>query len=158
MPEVRDGVMKGGLPYLAVGEGPPLVVFPASAPSHANPTGLQRRLAARFLAPLARGGFAVYNVNRKVGLRPGATMADIAADYAVALGPAFGEPVDVLGISTGGSVAQQFAVDHPGCCAGSCSLERPTVWDRSPGRPSGAAPSSRKAAITDAAWRRRPRW
>ena len=40
-------------------------------------------------------------------------MADIAADYAVALGPAFGEPVDVLGISTGGSVAQQFAVDHP---------------------------------------------
>jgi pimeloyl-ACP methyl ester carboxylesterase len=40
-------------------------------------------------------------------------MADIAADYAVALGPAFGEPVDVLGISTGGSVAQQFALDHP---------------------------------------------
>lgn len=64
------------------------------------------------LAPLARG-FTVYNVNRKVGLKPGATMAGIAADYAVALEAAFGGPVDVLGISTGGSVAQQFAVDHP---------------------------------------------
>ena len=105
--------MEGGLPYLAVGEGPPLVVFPGGAPSHANPTGIQRRLAARFLAPLARGGFTVYNVNRKVGLEPGSTMADIAADYARALETTFGGPVDVLGISTGGSVAQQFAVDHP---------------------------------------------
>lgn len=112
MPEVRDGIMKGGLPYLAVGDGPPLVVFPASAPSHANPIGFQRRLAARFLAPLA-DGFTVYNVNRKVGLRPDATMADIAEDYAVALDATFGSPVNVLGISTGGSIAQQFAVDHP---------------------------------------------
>ena len=112
MPEVRDGVLEGGLPYLAIGDGPPLVVFPGGAPSHANPTGLQRRLAARFLSSLARG-FTVYNVNWKVGLEPGATMADIAADYAGALGTAFGGPVDVLGISTGGSVAQQFAVDHP---------------------------------------------
>lgn len=113
MNDVRDGVMKGGLPYLAVGEGPPLVVFPGGAPSHDNPTGFQRRLAARFLAPLADGR-TVYNVNRKVGLEPGATMADIAADYAAALRSAFCGPVDVLGISTGGSVAQQFAVDHPG--------------------------------------------
>lgn len=112
MGEVRDGILEGGLPYLAVGEGPPLVVFPGGALSHSNPTGLQRRLAARFLSPLARG-FTVYNVNRKVGLERGATMADIAADYAGAVRSAFGGPVDVLGISTGGSVAQQFAVDHP---------------------------------------------
>ena len=40
-------------------------------------------------------------------------MTDLAADYAVALKAAFGGPVDVLGISTSGSVAQQFAADYP---------------------------------------------
>lgn len=112
MSDVRDGTLKGGLPYLALGEGPPLVVFPGSAPTHANPNRLQRRFAARFFEPLARG-FTVYNVNRKVGLGPDTTMADLADDYALALEAEFGGPVHVLGISTGGSVAQQFAVDHP---------------------------------------------
>lgn len=40
-------------------------------------------------------------------------MADIAADYADALA-GFGAPVDVLGVSTGGSAALQLAADHPG--------------------------------------------
>ena len=41
------------------------------------------------------------------------TMAELATDYAVALRAAFDGPVDVLGVSTGGSIAQQLAVDHP---------------------------------------------
>jgi hypothetical protein len=102
--EVREGTLKGGLPYISLGEGPPLVVFVAGGPSHANPTGWQRRYEARWLEPLARGGFTVYRVNRKVGLERGATtMADLAGDYALALEGEFaGRPVDVLGVSTGG--------------------------------------------------------
>ena len=114
MLEVREGTMKGGLPYISVGEGPPLVVFVAGGPSNANPTGWQRRYEVRWLAPMARGGFTVYRVNRKIGLKRGATtMADLADDYALALEDEFASPVDVLGVSTGGMIAQQFALDHP---------------------------------------------
>jgi pimeloyl-ACP methyl ester carboxylesterase len=106
--------MKGGLPYISVGEGPPLVVFVAGGPSHANPTGWQRRYEVRWLAPLARAGFTVYRVNRKTGLKRGATtIADLADHYALALQSEFATPVDILGVSTGGMIAQQFALDHP---------------------------------------------
>jgi pimeloyl-ACP methyl ester carboxylesterase len=40
-------------------------------------------------------------------------MTDIAANYATALRQAFEAPVDVAGLSTGGSVALQLAIDHP---------------------------------------------
>jgi pimeloyl-ACP methyl ester carboxylesterase len=113
MLEVREGTMKGGLPYISVGEGPPLVVFVAGGPTNAIPTGWQRRYEVSWLSPLARGGFTVYRVNRKIGLRRGVTMADFAGDYALALESEFASPVDVLGISTGGMIAQQFALDHP---------------------------------------------
>jgi pimeloyl-ACP methyl ester carboxylesterase len=113
MLEVREGTMKGGLPYISVGEGPPLVVFVAGGPTNANPTGWQCRYEVSWLSPLARGGFTVYRVNRKIGLRRGVTMADFAGDYALALESEFASPVDVLGISTGGMIAQQFALDHP---------------------------------------------
>ncbi len=112
MLEVREGTLKGGLPYISVGDGPPLVVFVSGGPSNANPTGWQRRYEVRWLAPLARG-FTVYRVNRKVGLKRGATFADLADDYALALESEFASPVDVLGVSTGGMIAQQFAVNHP---------------------------------------------
>jgi pimeloyl-ACP methyl ester carboxylesterase len=41
-------------------------------------------------------------------------MEDLANDYAGALEDGFGGPVDVLGISTGGSLAPQLAADRPG--------------------------------------------
>ncbi|WP_327584330.1 lysophospholipase [Nonomuraea sp. NBC_00507] len=40
-------------------------------------------------------------------------MADIATQHAQALAERFGEPVDVLGMSSGGSLALQLAADHP---------------------------------------------
>ena len=125
MPEVRDGVLKGGLPCLSVGEGAPFVVFPRSAPSHANPTGFKRPLAALFLAPLARG-FAICSLNRKVEVRPNAMIADIAANYAEAPEASFGGSVDGLGISTSGSVASSSPRTILAFCAGWCSLGPPT--------------------------------
>ena len=40
-------------------------------------------------------------------------MGDIASEHAHALRSGFGRPVAVLGASTGGSIAQQLAADHP---------------------------------------------
>jgi len=109
---VREGSLHGGLPYLAVGQGPPLVVFSGLTAEHANPTGLARRLQLQMLKPMARH-FTVYAVNRKPGLPAGTTIKDLAGHYAEAIAHEFPGPVSVQGISTGGSIAQQFAVDHP---------------------------------------------
>jgi pimeloyl-ACP methyl ester carboxylesterase len=109
---VREGSLHGSLPYLTVGEGPPLVVFSGLSPEHANPTGLARRFELQTLKPLARH-FTVYAVNRKPGLPADATIRDLAGHYADAIAHEFSGPVCVWGISTGGSIAQQFAIDHP---------------------------------------------
>jgi pimeloyl-ACP methyl ester carboxylesterase len=110
--EVVEGQLGGGLPHLSFGHGPPLVVFPGLGTTNANPTGIQRWGELRLLSPLARS-FTVHRVGRKVGLKRGTTMADLAQDYAGAIGDGFGAPVDVLGISTGGSLALQLTLDRP---------------------------------------------
>jgi pimeloyl-ACP methyl ester carboxylesterase len=109
---VREGSLHGGLPYLAIGQGPPLVVFSGLSAEHANPSGLARRFELQTLKPLARH-FTVYAVNRKPGLPAGSTIGDLADHYAEAIAREFPGPVSVEGISTGGSIAQQFAIDHP---------------------------------------------
>ncbi|WP_207795460.1 alpha/beta fold hydrolase [Cryobacterium zongtaii] len=106
------GTWPGGMPFLAVGAGPPLVFLAGITPNHEPPTGSDRRFQTRQLLPFAASR-RVWWVNRRPGLEPGATMADIAADYANAMLRRFDEPVDVIGQSTGGSVALQLAADHP---------------------------------------------
>ncbi|MEU8386005.1 alpha/beta fold hydrolase, partial [Streptosporangium sp. NPDC048865] len=109
---VREGTLANGLPYYALGDGAPLVVLRWFTPAHANPAGLAREAELRVLAPLARH-FRLYAVGRAPGMAPGTTMADIAAWHAEAFRARFGGPVDVLGLSSGGSVALQLAADHP---------------------------------------------
>ncbi|HSL77013.1 MAG TPA: alpha/beta fold hydrolase, partial [Candidatus Limnocylindrales bacterium] len=104
--------LPGGLPYFRFGTGPRLVVLRGFTTTHDNPKGLQRTFEVKLLAPLARR-FDVFAVNRAPGLSPGTTMADIARQHAAAIREAFGEPIDLLGISSGGSIALQVAADHP---------------------------------------------
>jgi pimeloyl-ACP methyl ester carboxylesterase len=109
---IRSGALDRGLPYLASGTGPPLVVLPGWAPTHENPTGVRRWL---HLAPLGelRDRRTVYLIGRRPGLPAGSTVADLAADYASALSAQFGDAVDAVGISAGGAIALQLAADHP---------------------------------------------
>jgi pimeloyl-ACP methyl ester carboxylesterase len=110
--QVSEGALLHGLPYLTLGAGSPLVVLRGFTTEHANPTGLQRRAEVRMLTPLARR-FRVYSVGRAPGMMPGVSMAQIADQHADALRTEFGGAVDVLGTSSGGSVALQLAADHP---------------------------------------------
>lgn len=112
--DVREGVFPGGLPYLTLGEGTPLLYLCGSTPEHRAPKrGLERIMTLRTIRPLARAGFAVYFTNRWPGMASDATFAEIAARHADALGEWFGEPVDVLGHSTGGSLLLQLLADRP---------------------------------------------
>jgi pimeloyl-ACP methyl ester carboxylesterase len=126
---VREGVLPGGLPYLAFGSGPPVVVLAGidGTGGTTNPTGPMRSLELRPYRPLAEHR-TVYLVRRSPGIPAGSTMAALAAQHAAALRQELGEPVDVVGVSTGGSVALQLAVDHPHAVrrlvllAGACRL------------------------------------
>ncbi len=113
MPAVVEGTFKGGMPYLKLGAGRPLVYLCGFTPVHENPTGFGRRIALRTIRPLAEAGYEVYFTNRAPGLARGTTFADLAADHATALTEEFGEPVDVIGHSTGGSLVLQLIADHP---------------------------------------------
>jgi pimeloyl-ACP methyl ester carboxylesterase len=97
----------GPLPYAALGDGPPLAVLAGLSPT----TGFEGDTMVRATAgPFAALPRRLYLFNRRPGL-PG-TMAEIAAEHAAALRD-IGGPVDVVGTSTGGSIAQQLAADHP---------------------------------------------
>ncbi|MEV0589505.1 alpha/beta hydrolase [Nonomuraea sp. NPDC050310] len=109
---MTEGTLKHGLPYYTVGAGRPLVVLRWFTPEHTNPTKWERKAESKVMEPLGRH-FLVYAVNRAPGLPAGTTMADLAAQHAEALADRFGEPVDVLGMSSGGSLALQLAADHP---------------------------------------------
>jgi pimeloyl-ACP methyl ester carboxylesterase len=103
----------GPLPALAGGEGDlPLLYLGGLLPIAGVDAQLVRRSAdfsARPLAALRR----VFYVNRRRGLPQGTTIADLAAEHAQAIRALDAGPVDVVGASTGGSIAQQLAADHP---------------------------------------------
>src|SRR5215212_6673670 len=103
----------GKLPYVAIGDGTPLVFLAGLSAETGFESGMDRRMNASMVAPFAEGRRVVF-FNRRRGLPRGMTMAEMAAEHADALREGFaGEPVDVAGISTGGSIAQQLAADHP---------------------------------------------
>jgi len=107
--DLRRGEI-GRLPYLAAGTGPPLLYLSGLMPQ-AGVDGLGP-VAGGSIRPLARGRRVLF-LNRRRGLPRGMTMAGLAAEHADAIAAAFPGPVDVLGVSTGGSIAQQLAADHP---------------------------------------------
>lgn len=102
-----------GVPFAAVGTGRPLVVLPGLSPA----TGVAGdQLVRSSFGPVRKlaGRRRLVLLNRWPGLPADLTMAKLAQRHAdairVGLGP---EPVDVLGSSTGGSIAQQLAAEHP---------------------------------------------
>jgi pimeloyl-ACP methyl ester carboxylesterase len=106
---VQEGTL-GQFPCLVAGEGDPLIMLAGLSPdvgvAHA------RRMHERALLPYA-GTRRVYYLNRRADLPQGMTMRALAAEHAQAIRAAFESPVDVIGLSTGGSIAQQLAADHP---------------------------------------------
>lgn len=109
MPQANAGYFRSGLPYNRFGHGPrPLVIFQGLMFENKPQSGLMTQMY-NFL----REDYTAYSVLRKPGLPHGYSLADMANDYAVMIREEFGGPVDVLGVSTGGSIVQHFAADHP---------------------------------------------
>jgi pimeloyl-ACP methyl ester carboxylesterase len=102
----------GPLPSASIGAGPPVLVIAGLSPT----TGVHGDLLLRgtiapfqALAPSHR----VTVVNRRPNLPRGISFTQIAAEHADAIRDGLGGRADVIGVSTGGSIAQQLAADHP---------------------------------------------
>ena len=112
-PKTTAGYFRSGLPYNRCGNGHRiLVVFQGLV--------FENKPMAGFMTPFflgsyksLRGTYTIYFVIRKPGLPTGYSMKDMSDDYAAMIKEEFGGPVDIIGVSTGGSIAQHFAADHP---------------------------------------------
>lgn len=91
---------------------PPVVYLPGLGPHATGSTPRQRLLQRLEVLGLART-FEVWLVARRTPVPPDATIADLASDHARAVRARFDRPIDVVGESTGGSIALQLAIDHP---------------------------------------------
>jgi pimeloyl-ACP methyl ester carboxylesterase len=112
-PTARRGYLPSGLPFNRFGRGPRLlVVLPGLQWEHRPQSALAARFlvgAYRFLGTSHTGWF----IGRRPDLAPGTTMSQLAADYATVIRDDLGGPADVIGVSTGGSIALHLAAEHP---------------------------------------------
>ena len=100
------------LPHARIAGGAgTLVILEGLTLENKAPTGRGLRLL-RWAHKRYTGDYTVYQVGRRPGLPAGHTTRDMAEDYASWIGARFEGPVDVIGFSTGGEVAQYVAADH----------------------------------------------
>ena len=108
------GYFQSGLPYNQFGHGARnLVIFQGLEFENKPLGGLMLPLFSDMYTFLfMEENYTTTIVTRKPGLPVGYTMRDMSDDYARMIQEEFGGPVDVIGVSTGGSIAQHFAADH----------------------------------------------
>jgi len=70
------------------------------------------RMSTGYLRGL-EDSYKIYIVSRKPDLPPGYSLSDMSDDYAVMIKNELGGVADIIGVSTGGAIAQHFAIDHP---------------------------------------------
>ncbi len=107
------GYFRSGIPYNRVGHGPRnLVIFQGLLFENKPQPPLMAGIFNSYYRSL-EADYTTYIALRKPGLPAGYSMRDMSDDYAAMILEQFGGPVDIIGVSTGGSIAQHFAADHP---------------------------------------------
>jgi pimeloyl-ACP methyl ester carboxylesterase len=111
--KATSGISRNGLPFVRIGGGARcLVIFEGLNFQHKQASRIVAQFTGHMFMPFTRH-FTVYNVGRRPGLPRGYSILDMSDDYAEMIKNEFSGTVDVMGISTGGPIALQFAVDHP---------------------------------------------
>ena len=105
----QNGYFPSGLPFTKIGRGPkPLIVFEGlTFENKPQPATMVKMYA--FLEK----EYTIYSVLRKPQLPKNYSLDDMANDYASMIEQEFATAVDIIGISTGGSIALHFASLHP---------------------------------------------
>jgi pimeloyl-ACP methyl ester carboxylesterase len=111
--KAKTGYSENGLPYFCIGDSPcTLFVFEGLGFENKPPSGLQLRFTAGDYKRFTKE-YTVYSVGRKPDLPDDYSTRDMANDYANMIKEELEPPVDILGLSTGGTIAQYFVLDHP---------------------------------------------
>jgi len=111
--KATKGYFRNGLPYMRIGNSPRiLVVFEGLSFENTPPSGFRLRMNVSSYKRIAQE-YTVYVVGLKPSPPLGYSMRDMSEDYATLIRDELGGPVDVMGLSTGGSIAQHFGADHP---------------------------------------------
>ncbi|MBP1705614.1 MAG: putative hydrolase [Chloroflexi bacterium] len=107
-----SGYLPTGHAFDRIGTGPRQVVVLQGLTLDNRPMGRLARTMLGAYHPL-EAECTITLVNRRAGPPVASTMAGIAADTAAMIRATFDGPVDLVGTSTGGSIALQVAIDHP---------------------------------------------
>lgn len=112
---LTTGTLSGSLPYVSFGTGPrPLIVLPGASDPFAGPIEGLSAWALRYYYRRFTDSHTIYVVRRPRGMDDATTIDSMATDCAVAIDDRFDEPVDLLGLSMGGCIAQLVAAEHHG--------------------------------------------
>jgi len=110
---VETGFFEDGLPYARIGNKPNYIVnIEALSFKHEPPSGFMLKRFVKSFRPFMEE-YTVYLIGRKQNLPEDYTFIDMANDYANLIRKEFQEPADIMGVSTGGQIAQYLAADHP---------------------------------------------
>jgi pimeloyl-ACP methyl ester carboxylesterase len=111
--KAKTGYSSNGLPYARFGNGPHnLVVFDGLDFQHKPPSRILLWMTYGYLRRLAND-YSIYIVSRKPRLPQGYSLRDMSNDYTIMIKNELGGAVDIIGVSTGGAIAQHLAIDHP---------------------------------------------
>jgi pimeloyl-ACP methyl ester carboxylesterase len=106
------GVLSGGLPFNAIGEGAAVMVLQGLTFENRALSRMETRFGLAPYRALAQHR-RVSVVNRRPGMSRGTSLSAMAADYATAIEIDFEPPIDVIGLSSGGAIAFHLAAEHP---------------------------------------------
>lgn len=111
--QVETGFFEDGLPYAKVGrESKILLNIDALSFEHKPPSGFMlnqfKKSNSIFL-----DDYTLYLVGRRPNLPDDYLMNNMAEDYAKMIRREFKEPVDIIGVSTGGQIAHFLGANHP---------------------------------------------
>lgn len=106
------GFSSNGVPYAKLSDaGPALVVFTGSELEHMPPSKMTQQGYYVGLKRLTRQ-YSIYLMSRRQNLPKGYTAQDMSNDFAEMIRKDIGQPVHIMGMSSGGSSAMHLAVDH----------------------------------------------
>ncbi len=110
---VETGFFEDGLPYARLGNKPNILVnIEALSFKHEPPSSFALKQFIKASSPFTEE-YTVYSIGRKQNLPDNYLFDKMADDYAKLIRREFKGPVDVMGVSTGGQIAQYLAADHP---------------------------------------------
>ena len=111
---LQTGYFEEGLTYGRMGDTPDILVdIDALSFTHEPPQNMFSKSMFISTARLFAKEYTYYLVGRKPNVPEDYSFTDMATDYATMIRREFKKPVDVMGISTGGQIAQYLAADHP---------------------------------------------